>query len=29
MKVSDFIFKFKPNDYSYDNGLCRVRIFLH
>jgi hypothetical protein len=29
MKVSDFIFKFKPNDYSHDNGLCMVRIFLH
>ncbi|CAI9388462.1 hypothetical protein CITSP_00496 [Citrobacter sp. T1.2D-1] len=29
MKVSDFIFKFKPNDYSHEYSLCRVRIFLH
>lgn len=29
MKVSDFIFQFKPNDYSHEDGLCRVRIFLH
>lgn len=29
MKVSDFIFQFKPNNYSHEEALCRVRIFLH
>lgn len=28
MKISDFIFQYKPLDYSEDDALCRVRIFV-
>ncbi|WP_340613648.1 Shedu anti-phage system protein SduA domain-containing protein [Xenorhabdus thailandensis] len=29
MKVSDFIFQFQPNNYSHEDALCRVRVFVN
>ncbi|OVZ89598.1 hypothetical protein CBW58_16180 [Yersinia frederiksenii] len=29
MKVSDFIYQYKPNNFSHYDAICRVRIFVY